>query len=129
MVKLFRFSIFLAVALVAIAAIQPFGRPLSIDLPLGGPPPAWVLGILAMIIAAVAGLPAALGLMRLRKWGRPLGVCSAIVSVLGITLAFGSPIASAAGPVVGATVVASVLAWSFSVGLAFHPSIAVRFRS
>ena len=129
MVTLFRFSILLAVALVALTTVLPFDRPLNVNLPLDGPPPTWVLGCLLLLIAALAGVPASVGLLRLRRWGRFLGACAAVVALLGVIVAFRSPIAAAAGPVIGAILVAGILIWSCGVGMAFHPSVAARFRA
>src|SRR5688572_8050160 len=129
MVNLFRLLILLAVLLVATTAVLPFERPLSVDLPLDRAPPTWLLGCVAMLVAAVAGVPAAVALLRLRRWGRYLGACAAVAALLGVTVAFRSPIAAAAGPVIGAMLVGGVLVWLCGVGLAFHPSVAARFQA
>lgn len=129
MVTLFRLSILLAVALVAVATVLPFARPLSVDLPLHGLPPTWVLGCFFLLIAALVGVPASVGLLRLRRWGRFLGACTAVAALLGVMVAFRSPIAAAAGPVIGAMFVAGILVWLGGVGMAFHPSVAARFRA
>lgn len=129
MTTVFRLSILPALALFAVTTVLPFARPLKVDLPLHGPPPTWVLGCFFLLIAVLAGVPASVGLLLLRRWGRVLGACAAGFALLGVLVTFRSPIADASGPVIWAMFAASILVWSGSVGMAFHPSVAARFRA
>jgi hypothetical protein len=129
MVNTFRFLIVLAAAVVLATAVLPFDHPLDVDLLLGSAPPAWVLGFLCMLVAALVAIPAVIGLLRLRRWGRVIGALVAGAAVFGALVTFRSPIAAAAGPLITAMLAAGVIAWCSGVALAFHPAVATRFRA
>ncbi|HET6431111.1 hypothetical protein [Dyella sp.] len=129
MLNLFRFLIVLGAALVAATAVLPFDHPLNVDVPLGSAPPAWMLGLPCLLVAAVAAVPALIGLFRFRRWGRVIGLVACGAVVLGTVVLLRSPIAAAAGATFTAMLCVGTAAWCCGVCLTFHPSIAARFQA
>jgi hypothetical protein len=112
-----------------IGALLPFDHPLEVDLPLDQPPPRWLLALLALVGAALAALVASIGLLRFRRWGRILALAVTLVGAIAALLLVGSPPAGALG---GATILllaAAALAWLVGISLAYHSSVASRFRA
>ena len=129
MVNLLRVLIVLSATLALTTTVLPFNHPLDVDLPLDGVPPTWVFGFLCMILAAIVGIPAIIGLFRLRRWGRFLGALVAIAAALGALVTVRSPIAAAAGPEITALLGAGLFAWCCGVCLSFHPAVAAQLRA
>jgi hypothetical protein len=129
MANVLRFLIIVSAVLVAASITMEFQRPLDVDLPIKGPPPIWILGYFSVLFAVATGIPASVGLLRLRKWGRILGAWAAAMALLGIITTAHSPISAAAGPVIRAMFVAGVLTWSLGVVLAFLPSFSALDRN
>jgi hypothetical protein len=112
-----------------IGALLPFDHPLDIDLPLDQAPPSWLLASLVLAGAFLAALVALIGLLRFRRWGRVLGLAATLIGAIAALLLVGSP---PSGALSGQTILffaAASIAWLIGISLAYHPSVASRFRA
>lgn len=74
MAAVIRVLMVLSVALLPSALLLPLERSVHVEFSLDQPPPMWVFGAFVLLVGVVTGAAAWSGLVRFRRWGRPLAL-------------------------------------------------------
>lgn len=129
MPTLIRTLVVLAFALALAALPLELDAPYQVQVALDQAPPAWMAGVPLMILGALLGAVAAIGLLRFRTWGRLLATLATAPLLLGAYLAAQSPIAASISTLAAVLLAGAGLAWVCGVALSYHPRLAPRFRA